>query len=524
MRGVPGYSGDEQDDETLIAQGERIGFPLMVKASAGGGGRGMRVVTDAAGLPDALRSARAEATSAFGSGELILERAVLGARHVEIQVVADQYGNVHHLGERDCSAQRRNQKVIEEAPSPAVDEALRGRMGDAAVDVARSCGYVGAGTVEFLLEGDESFWFLEMNTRLQVEHPVTEAVTGLDLVELQLRVAAGEQLPFAQEDVVLMGHAIEARLYAEDPDRGFLPQTGRILRWSPPAGARVDHGVTEGGDVSPHYDPMLGKVIVHGADRAEALRLLDAALQELVLLGVTSNRPYLQRILRHPTFAAGGATTRFLEECADDLAGGDPTLGDLAVAALAVLVRSNPGVAPDLLGWSSGRSLASIVALEHLETVHSLSVRRLGGGRFAVTRAVDEEDAESVEVTLLAATDEALTVSQDGVRSSVPYACEGDAIFLPGLALTDVAGRPAGSADGGSGHITAPLDGAVTAVFATVGDAVSKGQLLLVMEAMKMEHRMTADVDGVLAAMPVAVGDQVKTRQLLVEITPAEGA
>ena len=521
--GVPGYHGDDQDDAALLEHGAAVGFPLMVKASAGGGGRGMRVVHDAADLPDALRSARAEATAAFGSGDMILERAVLDARHVEIQVLADQHGATLHLGERDCSVQRRHQKVIEESPSPAVDADLRRAMGEAAVAVARSCGYVGAGTVEFLLESDGSFWFLEMNTRLQVEHPVTEAVTGLDLVELQLRVAAGEPLPFAQEDVRLSGHAIEARLYAEDPDRGFLPQTGRVLRWQPPGGGvRVDHGVTEGGDVSPHYDPMVAKVVVHGADRAEATRALDSALADLLLLGVTNNRSFLQRVLRHPGFVQGRATTTFLAEHEADLAGGDPTLADLAVAALVVLVRACPTVEPELLGWSSGRALASALTLEHGDVVHSLLLRRLGPGRFSVARAQDEPDAEAVELSLVAASDDALTIEADGVRRHIPYAFDGGAVFLPHLTVTDVSGRARASADEGSGTIKAPLDGSVTAVFAQVGDAVTRGQLLLVMEAMKMEHRMSADVDGTLADLPVAVGDQVRTRQLLARITPVE--
>ncbi len=311
---VPGYQGADQSDANLEAEARKIGLPVMVKAAAGGGGRGMRLVEHDGDLLEAIRTARTEAESAFGSGELILEKAVVDARHVEIQVFADAHGNVIHLGERDCSVQRRHQKVIEEAPSPAVDAALRDRMGAAAVAAARTIGYRGAGTVEFLLGADGAFYFLEMNTRLQVEHPVTEAITGLDLVEWQLRVARGEQLPLTQEQVTFSGHAIEVRLYAEDAYGGFLPQTGRIDVWRPATGpgVRIDHGMKDGLAISPYYDPMIAKVIAHGATREEARVRLVRALAETVVLGPTTNRHFLIRLLEHPDFAAGEATTAFL--------------------------------------------------------------------------------------------------------------------------------------------------------------------------------------------------------------------
>ena len=311
---VPGYQGADQSDATLETEARKIGLPVMVKAAAGGGGRGMRLVERDADLPEAIRTARAEAQSAFGSGELILEKAVVDARHVEIQVFADAHGNVIHLGERDCSMQRRHQKVIEEAPSPAVDADLRGRMGAAAVAAARAIGYRGAGTVEFLLAADGAFYFLEMNTRLQVEHPVTEAITGQDLVAWQLKVAAGEKLPLAQAQVKFSGHAIEARLYAEDAYAGFLPQTGRVDVWRPATGAgiRVDHGMKDGLAISPFYDPMIAKLIAHGATREEARTRLVRALRETVVLGPTTNRHFLIRLLEHPEFAAGKATTAFI--------------------------------------------------------------------------------------------------------------------------------------------------------------------------------------------------------------------
>ncbi|MFT6942965.1 MAG: geranyl-CoA carboxylase alpha subunit, partial [Nitriliruptoraceae bacterium] len=302
---LPGYQGAAQDDDTLIAEAARIGAPLLVKAAAGGGGKGMRLVTDLADLTAALATARREAKASFGDDSMLLERAVTDPRHVEIQVLADTHGTVLALGERDCSVQRRHQKVVEEAPSPAVDDALRTRMQDAAVAVARDVAYVGAGTVEFLLAADGSFAFLEMNTRLQVEHPVTELITGLDLVELQLQIAQGQPLGLTQDDVTLTGHAIEVRLYAEDPDAGYLPQIGTAHRWQAPAGVRVDSGIATGSEVSAHYDPMLAKVIAHGANREEARRRLADALDRTVLLGVRSNRTFLARVLRDARFAAG---------------------------------------------------------------------------------------------------------------------------------------------------------------------------------------------------------------------------
>ncbi|WP_374688041.1 acetyl/propionyl/methylcrotonyl-CoA carboxylase subunit alpha, partial [Promineifilum sp.] len=314
---IPGYDGPAQTDEAFKHEAERIGYPIMVKATAGGGGKGMRLVSAPADLPDALAAARREASAAFGSGDLLLERALLRPRHVEIQVFGDSHGRVLHLGERECSVQRRHQKVIEESPSPAVNAALRAEMGAAAVALAAAIGYTGAGTVEFLLDETGRFYFLEMNTRLQVEHPVTEFVTGLDLVEWQIRVAEGEALPWTQADLAPAGHAIEARLYAEDPANDFLPVTGEVLAWRPAAGegVRVDGGIRAGDSVTVHYDPLLAKIIAHGPTRADALRRLDDALHRTILLGLTTNQTYLRAILAHPAFRdAGALSTRFLEE------------------------------------------------------------------------------------------------------------------------------------------------------------------------------------------------------------------
>ncbi|MFZ4758425.1 MAG: acetyl-CoA carboxylase biotin carboxylase subunit, partial [Burkholderiaceae bacterium] len=320
---LPGYSGAEQDDDTLVAQARRVGAPLMVKAAAGGGGRGMRAVDDVgdeAALRAAIASARIEATSSFGDGTLLVERRVLRARHVEVQVFGDLHGGYVHLGERDCSTQRRNQKVLEEAPAPGVDAALRVRMGEAAIRLARAVGYVGAGTVEFLLEPDGRFWFLEMNTRLQVEHPVTEAVTGLDLVAWQLRIARGEPLPSAQDAIRIEGHAIEARLCAEDPDHGFAPQVGPITGWRMPVGdgVRVDHGLAVRAEVPPYYDSMIAKVIAFGADRAQARARLDAALADTAVLGLRTNRDWLRRCIAAPAFTEPALSTAWLGEAAAD--------------------------------------------------------------------------------------------------------------------------------------------------------------------------------------------------------------
>jgi geranyl-CoA carboxylase alpha subunit len=311
---VPGYLGDDQADTVLIREAERIGYPIMVKAAAGGGGRGMRLVHEAHALPVALQTARSEAKAAFGDGRLLLERAVIDARHVEIQVFGDRHGNVIHLGERDCSVQRRHQKVVEEAPSPAVNGDLRARMGQAAVRAAAAIGYVGAGTVEFLLGPDGTFYFLEMNTRLQVEHPVTEMVTGLDLVALQLTVAEGKPLPIAQQGVGFTGHAMEVRLYAEDPSTDFLPQTGQICAWEPATGdgIRIDHGLRVGATISAFYDPMLAKLIAWGPDRDEARRRLVRSIEDTRVFGVATNRAFLLATLRNPEFAAGKATTAFI--------------------------------------------------------------------------------------------------------------------------------------------------------------------------------------------------------------------
>ncbi|MBW2456449.1 MAG: acetyl-CoA carboxylase biotin carboxylase subunit [Deltaproteobacteria bacterium] len=545
---VPGYQGAAQDDATLRAEAERIGYPVMVKAAAGGGGRGMRLVGAAGDLDEALSGARKEAESSFGSGELLLEKAIVEPRHVEIQIFGDTQGNLVHLGERDCSVQRRHQKVIEESPSPAVDEELRQRMGQAAVEAARACGYVGAGTVEFLLDRDGAFHFLEMNTRLQVEHPVTELVTGVDLVEWQLRVAAGEPLPLSQGDIRLTGHAVEARLYAEDPAQGFLHQTGEVLQWRVPAGAdvRVDHAVEVGGVISPHYDPMIAKVIAHGASRDDACRKLAAALRDTTLFGVVTNKSFLANICVHEQFAAGEATTAFLtDHFADDptCVQTPPDPEGFACAALVACLDGARDVVEDdtFIGWRSGGPVWVTVKLDcaGAEAVVDVTATGCGdlGRRYAVTWVSGDEPPASdgdeprsepprVELELVSHGPEEVEVLIAGVQRRNRFAVAGSTIWLDdGLRVrsyqnaTHLPVELGGGA--ASGRLSAPLDGEVIGVRVAVGDAVEAGQLVLVVEAMKMEHRIHAEVAGTVAALHVAEGDQVKTRQLLAEIEPA---
>ena len=483
---VPGYQGADQSDANLEKQARAIGLPVMVKATAGGGGRGMRLVTDSGELLDSIRTARSEAESAFGSGELILEKAVVDARHVEFQVFADAHGNVIHLGERDCSVQRRHQKVIEEAPSPAVNADLRTRMGAAAVAAARAIGYRGAGTVEFLLAGDGAFYFLEMNTRLQVEHPVTEAITGLDLVEWQIRVARSEALPLTQDKVQLEGHAIEVRLYADDAYAGFLPQTGRIDVWRPASGpgVRTDHGIKDGLAISPFYDPMIAKVIAHGATREEARRRLIRALHDTVVLGPTTNRHFLIRLLEHPEFAAGKATTTFLAKhvfAAPEIAERHWNL------AAALLWRQSAEHYPATLrGWRNSNPEPTPV--------------RLAAGTVERTIEVKAEDVST---------------------ETPPFHIDGNDISVDLDALTirftdKTYAPPASAAAGSDGKLRAPMDGRIVAIKVAAGEKVSRGQTLIVLEAMKIQHQLKAALDTEIESVAVQEGQQVANRAILV--------
>ena len=528
--GIPGYHGAEQSDDALLKAADEIGFPLMVKAAAGGGGRGMRLVSDLQSLREALGTARSEARSAFGSNELILERALLRPRHVEVQVFADAHGAVVHLGERDCSVQRRHQKVIEEAPCPVMTETLRTQMGQAAVEVARSIGYRGAGTVEFLLDGEGQFYFLEMNTRLQVEHPVTELITGLDLVELQIRVAQGEPLGFTQEEVLLAGHAIEARLYAEDPAQGFLPCTGRIELWQPATGTgvRVDGGIESGQEVSAFYDPMLAKLIAWGEDRGTARRRLLAALNETVLLGPETNKRFLAEILRNPTFAQGKATTAFIDEkfSEGDLRGSEPTLEQAAVAAViqfcaerdAALAKT-VAVAPELLHWSSTGSLQTRYRLTCGGREFELAVFPQGMKDYLVKSAegatdlsVLAEDSKGVRLQVNGRTVQACAKLDAG--GALHLAMDGDTrVFRDRLAHSGLDVE-----EDGAGRVLAPMHGKLVEMFVQAGDSVQKGKRLAVLEAMKMQHDLLAEVNGVVREIHAHAEAQVAADELLFEI------
>ena len=498
--GVPciaGYQGSAQDDATLQREAERIGFPLMIKASAGGGGRGMRLVHQREQLLEQLRTARSEAMNAFGSDELILEQALIDPRHVEVQLFGDSHGNLIYLGERDCSIQRRHQKVIEEAPCPVMTPDLRQAMGEAALKAGRAVSYVGAGTVEFLLDRNGQFYFLEMNTRLQVEHPVTEMITGLDLVDWQLQIAAGQPLPLTQSQVTLTGHAMEVRLYAEDPAQGFLPQTGDVLRWEPAPGVRIDHGLREGQTISPFYDPMLGKIIAHGATREEARRKLLRAVEDTVLLGVTTNQRLLIDLLKHPDLINGDFSTGLIAEHFSVIPQQTATAEQLKLAAALFYQHSANQHTQTLARWRNTASVPVTYRLEANGQLHSVSVDDL-------QLTTDGRHASLVI---------------KGVRRRIAYHLDGNRLWLPGLTVTDrtqqVASR---QADASSGTVQAPMDGAIVDIRVCVGETVSKGQLLLVLEAMKMEHPLEAGIDGTVKEMRVMTGDQVRNRQVLLEI------
>ena len=514
---VPGYSGTAQDDPTLAAEGEKIGFPLMVKAAAGGGGRGMRLVEAAADLPAAISGARSEAENAFGSGELILERAVVEPRHVEIQIFADSHGNCLHLGERDCSIQRRHQKVVEEAPSPAVDDALRAEMGRAAVMAARAIDYVGAGTVEFLLGPDGTFYFLEMNTRLQVEHPVTEMITGLDLVAWQLDIANGATLPLSQDEIRFDGHAIEVRLYAEDPYAGFLPQTGVVAAWRPSAEVRVDGGIAQGQVISPFYDAMVAKVIAHGRSREEARRRLIRGLAETTLLGVPNNRGFLLDVLRHDNFRYGAATTAFIPTHFPDSQRPQP---DTTARALAAVLLYRHG-AREQIGWRPASPMAVAIDLRSGNMQYPCRVMAAADG-YRV-----ELGDEVVELTLSSIQDAWIRFKSGGILQGAAFVFDGDDLHLDldGVSHGFFEFKPAlASAKGrdGNGRLTAPMAGRIVAVRARVGDDVIKGQILVILEAMKMEHEIKAPGDGVLGSVLVATGDQVEPKQILAMVIPPE--
>jgi geranyl-CoA carboxylase alpha subunit len=529
---VPGYQGEDQSDERLAAEAEAIGYPVMIKAVAGGGGRGMRLVREAAQFAEALRSARSEAANAFGDGTVLIEKAIEAPRHIEIQVFGDRHGHAWHMGERDCSVQRRHQKLIEEAPSPAVSRDLRSRMGDVAVKAVKALGYEGAGTLEFLLDRDGHFYFMEMNTRLQVEHRVSEANVGRDFVNWQLRIAAGEAIHREEWGIPAGGHTIEIRLCAEDPARDFLPQSGRFHTWREYCGlgVRIDTAMARGGEVSPYYDSMVAKVFAHAPTREEALTELGNWLKTFASLGVMTNQGFLARALAHPVFAAGAATTAFLADHGAELARPAPSGLPDAVLAAAIL---HDDETPDRYRYRR-RSLAPPLPVPMLLEIegerHEVLLRqerdgtcRIGAGgtehviRFEAAREDFGEDAPRCRFVW------------NGVADEVSYWREGADLFIQrGVDqvivrdLTRAPARRAGS-DGSDGRILAAMNGRVVAVHAAAGDTVAAGQAIVTLEAMKMEHVHASAVAGTVGEIAVALGDQVTTGRLLAAVDKTAG-
>jgi 3-methylcrotonyl-CoA carboxylase alpha subunit len=523
---VPGYHGERQEPAFLKQKAYEIGYPVLIKAVAGGGGKGMRKVDKHAEFDEALESAQREARAAFGDTRVLLEKFIASPRHIEIQVMADRHGNAIHLNERDCSLQRRHQKVIEEAPAPGMTAEVRAAMGDAAVKATKAVGYVGAGTIEFIADGKQAprvggFWFMEMNTRLQVEHPVTEAITGLDLVELQFRVAAGEPLPLRQDEVALRGHAIEARLYAEDPERGFLPSTGRLLALQFPSGdgVRVDSGVEVGSDISAYYDPMIAKLIAHAPTRLAALDRLAAAIEQTVVVGPRSNLAFLTAVCRSDVFRAGAVDTGFIERNAAAL--GLVSRGvDYAAAAAGTerliardieRIARNAARKPDkpVSPWEAGDAFQLVG--ERISTMQILVDGQLFSasvrfGSAGVRVAVDGAAAALDATTFDAPDEDAVYVLRRGRQTVVRRA-------VPGAYAHDGAS--------GDGVIKAPMHGKVLALMVVEGDTVVKGQRLAIVEAMKMEHALTAPIAGTVAGVAVQEGAQVAEGARLMNIHPA---
>ncbi len=513
VRCIPGYEGLDQSDASLIKQAARIGFPLMVKAAAGGGGRGMRLVTAPEHLQEALIRARAESMQAFNSDELILERAITSARHVEIQIAGDVFGQVIHFGERDCSIQRRHQKLIEESPSPVVDQALRDRMGAMAVQAARSIQYVGVGTIECLLSEEGEFYFMEMNTRLQVEHAVTEAIYGVDLVALQFDLAAGGALAHTQEQICFEGHAIEVRLTAEDVAAGFLPQSGVIHRWQSPEhleGIRVDHCLKNGTPVSPYYDSMIAKIIAVGQTREQAIAKLSGALKQCVVLGIPTNLSFLIKCLQHPAFVAGQATTDFVEQhLAKGLAAqSEPSAHTLIWAAvesqgLVVKLMDSDAFASD----THERRLSSVISRirlhDHLHSRHwDIALQARPDGLLQARLLPDASQEESAWMVLQSKPRDFVAACTQGLIHIFAEACawtfklDDPRVVRPALAS--------------NGLIRAPLGARVASVMVAEGEAVKTGQILAVLEAMKMEHSLVAPFDGTISGLLTQVGTQVR--------------
>jgi 3-methylcrotonyl-CoA carboxylase alpha subunit len=524
---IPGYDGSNQDPEVLRKEAIKVGFPLLLKASAGGGGKGMKLVREQKELPDAIASAAREGQSSFGDGTLLVEKYIDDPRHVEIQILGDSQGNLIHLNERECSIQRRHQKIIEETPSPALDTALRKQMGEAAVLCGKAIGYQNAGTVEFILAPDRSFYFLEVNTRLQVEHPVTECVTGLDLVEEQILIAQGEALRMSQDAVRFEGAAVEVRLYAEDPAAGFLPQSGTVIDWDlPPAeGLRVDSGVEAGSEVGIHYDPMLAKIITSGESRALALQRMRRALRSLSVQGVTTNREFLLRVLDHPAFIAGDIDTHFIDRHLRHELGDGASEADAQRAAIAAALadqqrrdRERVLVPQVPSGWRNNYHTPQSVEYEASEGAIRVDYRHLGGDRFTVW-AGDEPRA----VRVISWDPPQLILEEGARRWRARISLDGDRTFVHtsdfSIGLLRKPRFPDKTQAIPAGGCVAPMPGKVIELRVAEGDTVQAGQVLMIMEAMKMEHSVTAPQDGTVGQILVTAGDQVDADALLVIVT-----
>jgi 3-methylcrotonyl-CoA carboxylase alpha subunit len=496
---TPGYLGADQSPATLAAEAGKIGYPILIKAVAGGGGKGMRRVEAPADFADALASCQREAASSFGDDRVLLEKYILSPRHIEVQVFGDTHGNVVHLFERDCSLQRRHQKVIEEAPAPGMDEATRAALCETAVKAAKAVGYVGAGTIEFIADASDGLradriWFMEMNTRLQVEHPVTEEITGQDLVEWQLRIASGEPLPKQQDDLSINGHAIEARLYAEDPARDFLPSTGLLDHFDLGEEGRIETGVEEGDTISPFYDPMIAKLIAHGDDRKEAIGALAAILGEVEVWPVRTNAGFLFNALLHPAFEASEIDTGFIERELDVLVP-DPDPDDSIWRAAGVVALTEDDDDEEPFAWLAGFRLNAPVS-------HRVALGRGGG-----FRSISLDDPGDTAPASGFRDDARVVVFHEGQAHGFDFAARGDV-----------------GATASSGAILSPMPGKVTAVDVALGDTVTKGQRLLTLEAMKMEHGLVAPFDGTVGELNTSTGAQVQVDALLVRIEPSAHA
>ncbi len=517
---VPGYDGDRQDVETMRAEMSKIGLPVLIKASAGGGGKGMRVVRSEAEMDASIESARREAEKSFGDGALLLEKYIERARHIEVQIVGDHHGNLVHLFERDCSLQRRHQKIIEESPSPVVDQELRQLICETAVKAGRAMGYTNAGTVEFILS--DEFYFIEVNTRLQVEHPVTEMITGVDLVKTQIEISEGKPLPFTQHQVSSSGHAIEARLYAEDPDKGFLPTTGKIIDWRVPetsCGLRIDSGVEREVEVGIHYDPLLAKVIAHANDRPAALRKLRYALSSMAVQGIRTNREFLIRLLGEDNFERGDVHTEYIAEHLNELVtSGDPQLIRASMIAVALCQQSQwqgtNGLPPDYRN-NPFRNPSIKLQVDDRET--EVSWRHVFGDLYEV-----EGFGSSVQTQVISCESNAIRLSLDGVQRSFRIVTADDLFYVQSTLGAQVIRRlprhPIHHSVSAEGAASSPMPGQVLKVLVEAGQQVAIGEPLIILEAMKMEHTMRASVDGVVENILVEQGDVVRPGQTLVQI------